>query len=386
MMNQLKRCQPAASAKERSEPAVAIQEEEESRAGAMKKSAGSVDDISSDIIIQQEATVISRKIQQMRRDALDMIQQEDFALIISAVEATVDPVATQRFPDAVFWSNQTQEDKSIVVEEDSGEAIDKPDASNSSIQSRAYLNQLLLYIQSRDTVSSCKKSRRKEKKKSVALKWKEDKIVIWSAEQFWKLSNGKKFYRGYIFEATPIEEVLESSSSGGQEISWSMMNQLKRCQPAASAKERSEPAVAIQEEEESRAGAMKKSAGSVDDISSDVIIQQEATVISRKIQQMRRDALDMIQQEDFALIISAVEATVDPVATQRFPDAVFWSNQTQEDKSIVVEEDSGEAIDKPDASNSSIQSRAYLNQLLLYIQSRDTVSSRKKSRRKEKKK
>ncbi|KZV26498.1 GPI transamidase component gaa1 [Dorcoceras hygrometricum] len=30
--------------------------------------------------------------------------------------------------------------------------------------------------------------------------------------------------------------------------------------------------------------------------------------------------------------------------------------QTQEDKSIVVEEDSGEAIDKPDASNSSIQS------------------------------
>ncbi|KZV56808.1 DEAD-box ATP-dependent RNA helicase 20-like [Dorcoceras hygrometricum] len=25
--------------------------------------------------------------------------------------------------------------------------------------------------------------------------------------QFWKLSNGKKFYRGYIIEATPIEEV-----------------------------------------------------------------------------------------------------------------------------------------------------------------------------------
>ncbi|KZV28220.1 hypothetical protein F511_02090 [Dorcoceras hygrometricum] len=85
-----------------------------------------------------------------------------------------------------------------------------------------------------------------------------------------------------------------------------MMNQLKRCQPAASAKERSEPAgtrieklageiyrrrrcaIAIQEEEESQAGAgaMKKSAGSIDDISSDVIIQQEATVISRKIQQM----------------------------------------------------------------------------------------------------
>ncbi|KZV26000.1 hypothetical protein F511_23011 [Dorcoceras hygrometricum] len=63
-----------------------------------------------------------------------------------------------------------------------------------------------------------------------------------------------------------------------------------------------------------------------------------------------------IQQETFALIISADEATMDSVATQRYPDA----------------------IDEPDASNSSIQSRAYLNQLLLYIQSRATVSSRKK--------
>ncbi|KZV15856.1 biotin carboxyl carrier protein of acetyl-CoA carboxylase 1, chloroplastic-like [Dorcoceras hygrometricum] len=30
------------------------------------------------------------------------IQQEDFALIIQQSQATVDPVATQRFPDAVF--------------------------------------------------------------------------------------------------------------------------------------------------------------------------------------------------------------------------------------------------------------------------------------------
>ncbi|KZV25178.1 vesicle-fusing ATPase [Dorcoceras hygrometricum] len=43
---------------------------------------------------------------------------------------------------------QTQEDKSIIVEKDSGEEIDEPDASNSSIQSRAYMNQLLLRIQS----------------------------------------------------------------------------------------------------------------------------------------------------------------------------------------------------------------------------------------------
>ncbi|KZV36522.1 hypothetical protein F511_44773 [Dorcoceras hygrometricum] len=29
--------------------------------------------------------------------------------------------------------------------------------------------------------------------RSVAPKWKEDKIAIWSAEEFWKLSNGKNF-------------------------------------------------------------------------------------------------------------------------------------------------------------------------------------------------
>ncbi|KZV47474.1 hypothetical protein F511_29511 [Dorcoceras hygrometricum] len=47
-------------------------------------------------------------------------------VVISADEATVDSVATQRYPDA----------------------IDEPDASNSSTQLRAYLNQLLLINQS----------------------------------------------------------------------------------------------------------------------------------------------------------------------------------------------------------------------------------------------
>ncbi|KZV18392.1 nudix hydrolase 9 [Dorcoceras hygrometricum] len=88
--------------------------------------------------------------------------------------------------------NQSQ---SIVVEEDSGEAIDEPDASNSSIQSRAYMNQLLLLNQSLALHP-----------RSVALKWKEDKLAIWSAEQFWKLSNGKKFYRGFIYRGDAIEE------------------------------------------------------------------------------------------------------------------------------------------------------------------------------------
>ncbi|KZV30509.1 hypothetical protein F511_18821 [Dorcoceras hygrometricum] len=57
------------------------------------------------------------------------IQQEDFALIISADEATV--IQSQR------KYIQSQEDKSIIVEEDSSAAFDQPDASNSSIQSKS---------------------------------------------------------------------------------------------------------------------------------------------------------------------------------------------------------------------------------------------------------
>ncbi|KZV40731.1 hypothetical protein F511_22932 [Dorcoceras hygrometricum] len=123
-----------------------------------------------------------------------------------------------------------------------------------------------------------------------------------------------------------VELAMETSKviSAVRNQADAKLNQLEHDEPAETmttscrAKERSEPAstgidklagvldrtrrcaIAFQEArsyEESQAGAeaMKKSAGalSVDDINSDVIIQQEATVISRKIQQMRRDALDM---------------------------------------------------------------------------------------------
>ncbi|KZV39357.1 hypothetical protein F511_12037 [Dorcoceras hygrometricum] len=39
--------------------------------------------------------------------------------------------------ELVLMTSSTQEDKSIIVEEDSGEAFDEPDASNSSIQSKS---------------------------------------------------------------------------------------------------------------------------------------------------------------------------------------------------------------------------------------------------------
>ncbi|KZV51987.1 phosphatidylinositol 4-phosphate 5-kinase 9-like [Dorcoceras hygrometricum] len=80
------------------------------------------------------------------------IQQEDFALIFQ--QSKLQWIQSQR------KDIQSQEDKSIIVEEDSGESFDEPDTSNSSIQSRAYMNQLLL---SHPVVGN---SRRKESKKA----------------------------------------------------------------------------------------------------------------------------------------------------------------------------------------------------------------------------
>ncbi|KZV26404.1 TMV resistance protein N-like [Dorcoceras hygrometricum] len=236
-----------------------------------------------------------------------------------------------------------------------------------------------------------------------------------------------------------------------------MMNQLKRRQPAASAKERSdEPAgtriekLAGEEEERitiQEARRRRKSAGaqSVDDISSDVIIQQEDSADEKRCARYGMSCDDIsLDVITFSSWLSADEAKRkrrcdvgekrrrrgDPVASysafsicylelaiakrcrlhkliQRFAlatkiqqeDFAFcfssrsYSGSSRNAKiprrnvlSIQSQEDSGEAFGQPDASNSSIQSRAYLYQLLLYIQSRATVSSRKKSRRKESKK
>ncbi|KZV34220.1 interactor of constitutive active ROPs 2, chloroplastic-like [Dorcoceras hygrometricum] len=102
----------------------------------------------------------------------------------------------------------------------------------------------------------------------------------------------------------------------------------------------------------------------VDDISSDVIIQQEATVISRKIQQMRRDALDMIQQEEFALL------TIRKIQSQRKDfQTQCLSIQSQDEVS--------------DASNSSIQSKSLYESAVANQPVASFASSRKKSRRKE---
>ncbi|KZV32714.1 hypothetical protein F511_31171 [Dorcoceras hygrometricum] len=166
--------------------------------------------------------------------------------------------------------------------------------------------------------------------------------------------------------------------------------------------------LAIQEEEESQAGAgaMKNQLERyVDVISSDVIIQQEATVLETKKtisssyicpadgSQYKRSAVGLVFIEsavELAMDTSKVESAVLAIQEEeesqagagamknqleRYVDVISsdviiqQEATTQEDKSIIVEEDSGEATDETDASNSSIQSRAYMNQLLLLNQS-----------------
>ncbi|KZT76982.1 hypothetical protein F511_45994 [Dorcoceras hygrometricum] len=42
--------------------------------------------------------------------------------------------------------------------------------------------------------------------RSVAPKWKEDKIAFWSAEEFWKLSNGKIFTEAIYWRRRPLKK------------------------------------------------------------------------------------------------------------------------------------------------------------------------------------
>ncbi|KZV47807.1 hypothetical protein F511_39734 [Dorcoceras hygrometricum] len=54
--------------------------------------------------------------------------------------------------------------------------------------------------------------------------WKEDKLAFWSAEEFLEAFQREEFYRGYILEATPFEEVfccpVDSERDAMRSFSW----------------------------------------------------------------------------------------------------------------------------------------------------------------------
>ncbi|KZV40508.1 ATP-binding cassette transporter [Dorcoceras hygrometricum] len=152
-----------------------------------------------------------------------------------------------------------------------------------------------------------------------------------------------------------------------------MIIQLKRCQPAASAKERSEPAGT---QIEKRAGELdrrrrcslfkkKKNPGSYSDQREDSADEKRCARYGMSCDDISLDVITISSWLSAEEKLQWIQSQRKDFQTQ------CLSNQTQEDKSIVAEEDSGEAIDHPDASNSNIQSRAYLNQLLLFIFSRE---------------
>ncbi|KZV30200.1 hypothetical protein F511_43114 [Dorcoceras hygrometricum] len=165
-----------------------------SSAGAL-----SVDDISSDVINQQE---LQLRIQQMRSGASFGMSCDDISLDVITISRRSsllsrrkmkrrrkgDPVASYSAFSRCYlkmakrcrlhkrsYSGSNRNAKissrnvlSIQSQEDSGEAFGQPDASNSSIQSRAHMNQLLLYIFSRKLcIQSTWIPRRKESKISA---------------------------------------------------------------------------------------------------------------------------------------------------------------------------------------------------------------------------
>ncbi|KZV22246.1 hypothetical protein F511_32982 [Dorcoceras hygrometricum] len=86
--------------------------------------------------------------------------------------------------------------------------------------------------------------------------------------------------------------------------------------------------------------------------------QQQLYLSSRWFAIYKRSAVGLVFMESSAgLAMETSKAESTWIQSQRKDFQTQCLNtQTQEDKSISVEEDSGEAIDEPDASNSSIQS------------------------------
>ncbi|KZV44588.1 hypothetical protein F511_43601 [Dorcoceras hygrometricum] len=408
------------------------------RRRAVKSAVGLVvDDVIGDIIIfiRWFERAVARINRRKRSDVVEKTIQS---------QATVDSVATKDFQSQCLCI-QTQEDKSIIVEEDSGEAIDEPDASNSSIQSRAYMNQLLLRIQSQENRRKIfSRQRHQQKMNPVILGTKKmmnsSRICPAVGSQYNDSAVGLVFMEwaaGLAMETSKVESAVRN---GGE----AKLNQLEHDEPAETMNQlqalKSEVNVAIQEAKKMRKLELERrsSAGSYSGIESaesfnqQLVLGTKKTIISSyicpavgsqyidsavglvfmesavglsletskvesavrnqveaKLNQLEHDEpaetmnqLQALKSEVNQLLAfrrkrsDVVEktiqsqATVDSVATKDFQSQCLCI-QTQEDKSIIVEEDSGEAIDEPDASNSSIQSRAYMNQLLLRIQSQE---------------
>ncbi|KZV13885.1 nuclear transcription factor Y subunit C-4 [Dorcoceras hygrometricum] len=139
----------------------------------------SCDDISLDVI-----TISSwLSADEAKREIALKIQQKDFALLFQ--QSKLQSVATQPVASFAYSVDLVPRRKELKKEQ------------SAAVRQEACKRKGRKYCSCVGTLQ-----------RSVAPKWKEDKIAIWSAEEFWKLSNGKNFYRGYILEATPIEEVF----------------------------------------------------------------------------------------------------------------------------------------------------------------------------------
>ncbi|KZV24339.1 ATP-binding cassette transporter [Dorcoceras hygrometricum] len=153
--------------------------------------------------LERQRFAFARRDQQMKRRKR---KRRHSAGRVCVVNQSQDSVATQRFPDAVF---------AYPVTGIPG-AKKRRSSEAQQLKNESAAKQLTTYEELSKT------------DRSVALKWKEVKIAIWSAEQFWNLSNVKKFNRGYLYSRNAIEEKrrvdekIRGSSVGATTTMWSL--------------------------------------------------------------------------------------------------------------------------------------------------------------------
>ncbi|KZV54375.1 hypothetical protein F511_28949 [Dorcoceras hygrometricum] len=196
---------------------------------------------------------------------------------------------------------QTQEDKSIIVEEDSGEALDEPDASNSSIQSRATASSLSHTV--------------------------EAVVHLWSLGVLTAAGCGIGSVHAVV-RSNLLVEPSEVEEGETDPIAYGPTSGIRAADEEKQKRKR-------RRAEDSADGLV------IDDVIGDVIIFSRwfvRAVARYRISSSRKLQWIQSQRKDF--------------------QSHYLCIQTQEDKSIIVEEDSGEALDEPDASNNSIQSQA----------------------------
>ncbi|KZV23352.1 hypothetical protein F511_44541 [Dorcoceras hygrometricum] len=169
-------------------------------------SAKIVDDISSDVIIQQEATMKRSAKLKRRRFKNQQLKQSTKEEATSYGDSAD---GLMLMTSSVTSSSRKNQQVACIPDARGSDVVEE-------IQSQATQEDVAMEIISR-----------REDSAGALHKWKEDKIAFWSAEQDLEAFQREVFYRGYILEATLIEEVspaVQSERDAMRSFSWCNYN------------------------------------------------------------------------------------------------------------------------------------------------------------------